>query len=52
MSNETETSSLASVKWFSSKKGFGFLTDCDSGEDIFVHFSGVNTPDNVFAQKT
>ena len=30
--------SNASVKWFNNKKGFGFLTDCNTGEDIFVHY--------------
>ncbi len=29
------------VKWFNGQKGFGFITDDASGEDIFVHFSGL-----------
>ncbi len=28
------------VKWFDSKKGYGFITTEDSKE-IFVHFSGI-----------
>ena len=30
-----------SVKWFNEKKGYGFITD-ESGNDVFVHFSGLN----------
>lgn len=30
------------VKWFDSKKGYGFITSEDSKE-VFVHFSGIVT---------
>ena len=28
------------VKWFDTKKGYGFIEQPD-GEDVFVHFSGI-----------
>ena len=28
------------VKWFSNKKGFGFIEQ-DNGPDVFVHHSGI-----------
>lgn len=31
------------VKWFNEEKGFGFIMDEMSGNDIFVHFSAIIT---------
>lgn len=35
---ETET---GSVKWFSSEKGYGFITRDNGERDLFVHFSQI-----------
>lgn len=29
----------ATVKWFNTQKGYGFLTDSETNEDVFCHYS-------------
>lgn len=33
---------IGRVKWFNTKKGYGFITREDNEEDIFVHYTSIS----------
>jgi len=42
----------SSVKWFDAKKGYGFINHPEGGEDVFVHYSQIETDDDFKTLRT
>lgn len=41
-----DTMEQSTVKWFDAKKGYGFINHPSGGDDVFVHYSQIESDDD------
>jgi len=46
------TTQYSTVKWFDAKKGYGFINHPDGGEDVFIHYSQIESDDDFKTLRT
>lgn len=46
------TTQHSTVKWFDAKKGYGFINHPDGGNDIFIHYSQIESDDDFKTLRT
>ncbi len=46
------TTQYSTVKWFDAKKGYGFINHPDGGDDIFIHYSQIESDDDFKTLRT
>lgn len=46
------TTETSTVKWFDVKKGYGFINHPSGGDDIFVHYSHIESDEEFKALRT
>jgi CspA family cold shock protein len=42
----------STVKWFDAKKGYGFINHPEGGDDVFVHYSQIQSEDDFKTLRT